>query len=525
MIAPTAFQRGGAAAGEARLGNTANSSSALFSVPRERRFKLRLKAKRYADRTGVNRTSSELMPDGTYRNVVASMAARDDRMLACGWRARSGKDVGIVYDDESGIAGFSNVQSCGSVWACPVCAAKIAASRTRDLEQVLNWAREQGHTIALVTMTVRHDRSQPLATWSSYVDDNGDIQDVPSRISDTGEVVTGVWDAVSAGWAAVTSGSDWASESVDKYRERRDNWDFRRVEALAGRGRNPRGGRGYNEALEAGDFSLAESFAPQRRVGDQEKYGILGWARATEVTDGENGWHVHIHAVMVLEGSPDQATLNAFTAGRSMWERWERGIKSEGFTAVRDSGGLDIRVARAAEKRLAEYLNKDGLSDHDKEHITNSFHKASLDTAKEATLGNVSKKAKGGGLTPFQILEAIDQDALEEGSTHPGFARASRYFARWREWIRGSEGRRQLTWSDNLRKLAKLGKEQDDQTIVDEAPAGETIVTLTAEGWRALRNVSWEPLTIIERHGVAALYDYLNATGIGYEIPQPQHVD
>lgn len=78
------------------------------------------------------------------------------------------------------VAGVAGTQTCGSVWACPTCAAKISDHRTRDLQQgISRWLEpdapwlggiEPGSgasgSLMLVTLTVRHHKGQSLAsTW------------------------------------------------------------------------------------------------------------------------------------------------------------------------------------------------------------------------------------------------------------------------------------------------------------------------------------------------------------------------
>jgi hypothetical protein len=59
--------------------------------------------------------------------------------------------------------GLSGVQACGSVWVCPVCAAKIARHRTDELERgIKTWAKG-GRKFVLATVTLRHKRKESLA--------------------------------------------------------------------------------------------------------------------------------------------------------------------------------------------------------------------------------------------------------------------------------------------------------------------------------------------------------------------------
>jgi len=53
-------------------------------------------------------------------------------------------------------AWFEGLQTCGSVWHCPVCAAKISEQRRQEMNKVFVWARSQGYAIKMITLTARH---------------------------------------------------------------------------------------------------------------------------------------------------------------------------------------------------------------------------------------------------------------------------------------------------------------------------------------------------------------------------------
>lgn len=65
-------------------------------------------------------------------------------------------------------AGFSGLQTCGSVWSCPVCSEKINAKRQAELEAALtNWTRA-GNTVLFGTFTLRHHGGQRLTDlWAA----------------------------------------------------------------------------------------------------------------------------------------------------------------------------------------------------------------------------------------------------------------------------------------------------------------------------------------------------------------------
>jgi len=400
---------------------------------------------------------------------------KDDKFLACGRRQRvQFGDVGLRLD--GGKAGLSGLQTCGSGWVCPVCSGKIQAARGEELGKVLAWARGQQHTLAMITLTVRHSRTQSLKS---------------------------VWGAVSDGWAKVTAGQGsqwWGSESVEDFTERENRWDEARQLALEGKGRFPRGGRA--------------NIRPVRRVGDREARGVVGWARAVEVTHGLNGWHVHVHAVVVLKGARDEAEANAYALGASMFRRWEGGLALTGFTAevLRDqdgnpTGGLHVSVREAAAKSLADYLAKDGFaSDDSAEKIRASVAKAGRKLGMEATLGD-AKFGKRGGRTPFQVLHDMDPD--EPGAD----------LAIWREWVEESAGKLALTWSRGFRDLAELEAEKSDEEIAAEEMGGADVLLIPHRGWHLVRDRKAELLDAAEAGGVPAVIEFLAIWGAVWKMP------
>lgn len=57
---------------------------------------------------------------------------------------------------EHGKAFYSGLMSCGNVWVCPLCAAKISSRRRAELEQAIEAAKAEGLRVHFVTLTVPH---------------------------------------------------------------------------------------------------------------------------------------------------------------------------------------------------------------------------------------------------------------------------------------------------------------------------------------------------------------------------------
>lgn len=79
-------------------------------------------------------------------------------------RLRTGRtDVQVWKSKEHHTASYGGLQTCGSVWTCPVCSAKIAERRRVELLQAMDIHRAQGGSVSLLTLTTPHQRGDNLA--------------------------------------------------------------------------------------------------------------------------------------------------------------------------------------------------------------------------------------------------------------------------------------------------------------------------------------------------------------------------
>lgn len=82
----------------------------------------------------------------------------------CG-RIAQDKDVPVRmvrYPD--GRIGMTGAQTCGSVWACPMCSARELSARTEELAEILRRWRALGGRIAMITLTQSHTPTESLET-------------------------------------------------------------------------------------------------------------------------------------------------------------------------------------------------------------------------------------------------------------------------------------------------------------------------------------------------------------------------
>lgn len=69
----------------------------------------------------------------------------------------------VKYNEERCKAHWSNVQRCGSIWTCPVCAKQITEKRREELKQgVKTWKDKYQGEILLLTLTNSHSASHSL---------------------------------------------------------------------------------------------------------------------------------------------------------------------------------------------------------------------------------------------------------------------------------------------------------------------------------------------------------------------------
>lgn len=77
---------------------------------------------------------------------------------------RKGEESAIEVwrSSEHGSTHYAGLQTCGSVWACPVCAAKVSERRRLDLLDLMEQHKARGGDVLLLTLTNPHTASNDL---------------------------------------------------------------------------------------------------------------------------------------------------------------------------------------------------------------------------------------------------------------------------------------------------------------------------------------------------------------------------
>jgi hypothetical protein len=72
-------------------------------------------------------------------------------------------DIQVWKHHEHQTAAYAGLQTCGSVWACPVCAAKIAERRRVELQVAIATHKAQNGAVTLLTLTTPHQKTDKLS--------------------------------------------------------------------------------------------------------------------------------------------------------------------------------------------------------------------------------------------------------------------------------------------------------------------------------------------------------------------------
>jgi hypothetical protein len=220
----------------------------------------------------------------------------------------------------------------------------------------------------------------------------------------------------------------------------------------------------------------------RRGKADRERWGMLGYIRATEVTHGANGWHPHLHLLLFVQGDAEQIASEV----EATWgQRWRGYITGRGWPAPSIERG--VRVSPVTGSTVGQYLAKcqDGLG-------------GDWSPALELARGDL-KTSRGESVTPFGLLERIGSGCHQS-------------LAVWREWEQASKGKKAIQWSRGLREA--LGVEDvDDQSAAERNEyVASLLYLMVPEEWEAVRMADgsdFELLMRAEQDGVQGVREFI----------------
>ncbi len=212
----------------------------------------------------------------------------------------------------------------------------------------------------------------------------------------------------------------------------------------------------------------------------QVLYGISGSIRALEITDGSNGWHPHAHTILFLD--VPEVNLDDFRA--TLFPLWESATRRAGFACL-SLKAFDVQDARA----VRQYVTKLGTEyERGPEHELTRAH---------------SKRGRGCSLTPFDMLRRY-LEAPDDG----------RFLARFAEFAYCFHGKRQLVWSDGLKKRLLGSDGPTDQQISESlGEVDPVLATISFQQWKSIRrnNIQGYVLQVVQEFGDSVLSHLLNS--------------
>ena len=193
----------------------------------------------------------------------------------------------------------------------------------------------------------------------------------------------------------------------------------------------------------------------------RERIDLQGTIRALEVTHGENGWHPHFH-VLMFSGRGVSVTSDQVQADIAL--RWQNVCVSSGLPRPSLSHGCRVDGGDKA----AGYVAKG----------------ATWGLESELTRGQ-AKIAKGRkGRSPFALLRDYADGDKQAG-------------ALFSEYARVFEGKRQLVWSNGLKRRFAVSEVSDDElaNAIDDTPT-RRLALLTDDQWRLIYRARLESVVL-----------------------------
>lgn len=222
------------------------------------------------------------------------------RVTTCGRTPVQDGGVMMKKTAEGGKSYYSGLASCGSIWACPVCSAKIRNRRAEDISRAAaNWT-DEGNSVVAAAFTVPHNKGH--------------------RLKDT-------FEAVAASFRKIQQGKKWQ----DLRAELGIMGQIRAVEGTYG-------DNGWHPHIHALFFCSA-----RRYVTSEETYTTSTGKTRTRRTYGYD------------VGEIDQAGLVKLTL--HLRKAWGDAIEAAGFDRPSEIHGVDVQLVASAEEAGA-YIAK-----------------------------------------------------------------------------------------------------------------------------------------------------------------------
>lgn len=176
--------------------------------------------------------------------------------------------------------------------------------------------------------------------------------------------------------------------------------------------------------------------------------GIVGTIRNIECTCGDNGWHPHFHCIVFYKKDVDLVEMESRLAAH-----WQHVCIKSGLRRPSDAHGLTLQDG----SHVSAYMTKWGL-EHE---MTKSM----------------AKLGRNGGRTPFDLLRDYEKGEQKDQNA-----------MLFREFEHAFHGKRQLYWSNGLKKKLAIVEITDEEIAVMETErVTQCIYELQLNQWKLVR--------------------------------------
>jgi hypothetical protein len=193
-----------------------------------------------------------------------------------------------------------------------------------------------------------------------------------------------------------------------------------------------------------------------------ESLQTVGTVRALETTHGANGWHPHFHVLIFCASGVDRDQ-----ARQRFYDLWSAACVKFGLGAPSSSHGVRL----------------DG-GEHASAYVTKGLW--GLDH--EMTKGHIKKASKG--RSPFDLLRSYLYDDDKQAG------------ALFREYAQAFHGKRQLQYSNGLKKLYQVEDLTDEELAALQDEPADLLGSIELEQWRLILAADLRgELLELARHG------------------------
>ncbi|MCD2191651.1 protein rep [Actinomycetospora soli] len=260
-----------------------------------------------------------------------------------------------------------------------------------------------------------------------------------------------------------------------------------------------------SDGVQAGWRAVGKSRAVRET---RKRLGVLGIVRAVEITHGPNGWHPHVHALVVFAGRPPRSALDAL--GAAMFRAWSAAIAREGLPApIADSGGLDV-------SHLGTRMREGTLAS-----LSAWAAYAAKGITGEAIMGAV-KDAKGRNRSIRELMrDGVLGTRWESSDGRAAVTTDDTAVELLREYEIATKAVKQLTGVTELERA--LGLDEDtatDEEIAAAEAGGEDVAVIAGGYWDTLvEPVAADLAAAGERFGPDGIRRWLTRRGVPWTWP------